>query len=179
MGDPCDVLIARHEPDGRLAGIACRAEHRAFVNGHEASLGYIGQIRVSEGFRGHWLVQRGAPLFRDAGPRDLLYFGVIAGENARARELLVGARPPGGLHAVRVCGLTTCAILLRPRRAYHAHGVDVRSCSSATLPAVVSFLRAVRSATAVLPGVHARGLLRRPDAARASARRRDGRLAKR
>ena len=26
MGDPCDVLVARHQPDGQLAGIACRAE---------------------------------------------------------------------------------------------------------------------------------------------------------
>ena len=47
MGDPCDVLVARHQPDGRLAGIACRAERRAYLNGQESPLGYIGQIRVA------------------------------------------------------------------------------------------------------------------------------------
>ena len=33
MGDPCDVFIARQRLDGALAGIACRAERLAFVNG--------------------------------------------------------------------------------------------------------------------------------------------------
>ena len=64
MGDPCDVLVARHRPDGQLAGMACRAEHRAYLNGREAPLGYIGQIRVAPDFRGHWLVQRGARIFK-------------------------------------------------------------------------------------------------------------------
>ena len=141
MGDPCDVLIARHRPDGRLAGIACRAERRAFVNGRESPLGYIGQIRVAPGFRGHWLVHRGAKWFREASPPGLLYMGVVAGENPRARALLVGARPPGGPRAVRVCGLTTCAILLRPRRVLRSPGVEVRPGAPETLGEIVEFLR--------------------------------------
>jgi len=141
MGDPCDVLIARHRLDGRLAGIACRAERRAYLNGRESPLGYVGQIRVTPGFRGHWLVHRGAKRFREASPPGLLYVGVVAGENPRARGLLVGARPPGGPHATRVCGLTTCAILLRPRRALPAPGVDVRPGSPETLGEIVRFLR--------------------------------------
>jgi hypothetical protein len=76
MGDPCDVLVARHRRDGRLAGIGCRAERRAFINGQEARLGYIGQIRVREGFRGTWLVQRGADWFKEASAPGLLNFGV-------------------------------------------------------------------------------------------------------
>jgi len=139
MGDPCDVLVARHA--GRLAGIACRAERRAFVNGRESALGYIGQIRVAADFRGHWLVHRGAKWFQAASPPGLLYVGVISGDNSRARILLVGARPPGGLHARRVCGLTTCAILLRPRRALRAPGVDVLPGSPETLGEIVAFLR--------------------------------------
>ncbi len=141
MGNPCDVLIARHRPDGRLAGIACRAERRAHVNGRESPLGYIGQIRVAPGFRGHWLVHRGAKWFREASPPGLLYVGVIAGENPRARALLVGARPPGGPRAVRVCGLTTCAILLRPQRALRTPGVDVQPGSHQMLGEIVEFLR--------------------------------------
>jgi len=141
MGDPCDVLVARHRPDGQLAGMACRAENRAYLNGREAPLGYIGQIRVAPDFRGHWLVQRGAKIFKEASPPGLLYVGVIAGENPRARELLVGARLPGGLYARRVCGLTTCAILLRPLRALRVPGIDLQSGSPESLGEIVEFLR--------------------------------------
>lgn len=141
MGDLCDVLIGRHRLDGRLAGIGCRAERRAYVNGRESPLGYIGQIRVAPEFRGRWLVHRGAKWFKEASPPGLLYMGVIAGENPRARELLVGTRLPGSPHATRVCGLTTCAILLRPRRSPHVTGVDVRPGAPETLGEIVEFLR--------------------------------------
>ncbi len=141
MGDPCDVLVARERDGGVLAGIACRAEHRAFVNGAETILGYIGQIRVAPGARGNWLVHRGAKLFRDAGAPGLLYAGVIATDNPRARDLLVGRRPPLGLRAVRVSGLTTCAILLRPRHAPRIRGLDVVPASAGRIADVVDFLR--------------------------------------
>lgn len=140
MGDVCAVLVARDLRDGRLAGMACRAERSGFVNGRETRVGYIGQIRVAESFRGRWLVQRGAEAFREAGDPGLLYFGVIASENPRARQVLVGARPPGGLQASRVSGLNTCAILLRRRRAARAPGVDVRPAAREELPEVVGFL---------------------------------------
>ncbi len=141
MGDPCDVLIARHKPDGQLAGIACRAERQAYINGQESPLGYIGQIRVAPEFQGSWLVHRGAKWFKDASPPGLLYMGVIASENPRARELLVGARLPTGLHATHVSGLTTCAILLRPIRIFRVPGVDVKPGAPETLEAIVAFLR--------------------------------------
>ena len=80
MGDPCDVLVARQRLDGALAGIVCRAEHPAFVNGHEMRVGYIGQIRIAPDFRGRWLVQRGAQRLRELSPPGLWYFGVIARE---------------------------------------------------------------------------------------------------
>jgi len=141
MGDPCDILIARHRPDGQLAGIACRAEHQAYLNGQEARLGYIGQIRAAAAYRGHWLVHQGEKWFRQAGPPELLYFGVIASENPRARRLLVGARPPGGLFTRHMGGLTSCSIILRPRRAQQAPGVDVLPGSPETLEEIVAFLR--------------------------------------
>ena len=141
MGDPCDVLIARHRPDGQLAGIACRAEQRAYLNGEVAPLGYIGQIRIAPSYRGHWLVSLGAECVKEASPPGLFYFGVIASENPRARQLLVGSRPPGGLHTRHICGLTTCAILLRPKRAQRTPGVDVLPGSGETLAEIVAFLR--------------------------------------
>jgi hypothetical protein len=141
MGDSCDVLVARHRQDGQLAGIACRAEHRAFLNGQESSLGYIGQIRVALPFRGHWLVNLGAEWFKNASPPGLLYFGVIASENPRARQYLVGSRPPANLYTRHICGLTTCAILLHPSRAQRAPGIEVHLGSTETLAEIVAFLR--------------------------------------
>jgi hypothetical protein len=141
MGDSCDVLIARHRQDGQLAGIACRAERRAYLNGQESSLGYIGQIRVVPSFRGHWLVHLGAELFREASPPGLLYFGVIASENPRARQLLVGSRPPGNLYTRHIGGLTTCAILLRPLPVQSTPGIEVLPGTPETLTEIVKFLR--------------------------------------
>jgi hypothetical protein len=141
MGDTCDVLIARHRQDGQLGGIACRAERRAFLNGQESQLGYIGQIRVAQPYRGQWLVNLGAEWFMEASPPGLLYFGVIARENDRARQYLVGSRPPASLHTRHICGLTTCAILLRPRPVHGTPGVDVLPGSSGSLAEIVAFLR--------------------------------------
>ncbi|MCD6426180.1 MAG: hypothetical protein J7L35_11855, partial [Anaerolineales bacterium] len=141
MGDSCDVLLVRQRSDGQLAGIACRAERRVYINGQESAVGYIGQIRVSESFRGNWLLHRGAKWFKDFSPPGLLYTGVIASENPRARELLVGARMPGGLQFARKWGLTTCAILLRPRRVPRTPGVEIQPGSFETLGEITAYLR--------------------------------------
>ena len=141
MGDPCDVLLVRQRSDGQLAGIACRAERRVYINRQESAVGYIGQIRVSEGFRGNWLVHRGAKWFKDLSPPGLLYTGVIASENPRARELLVGARMPGGLQVAGKWGLTTCAILLRQRRVHRTPGVEILPGSLETLGEITAYLR--------------------------------------
>lgn len=141
MGDPCDVLIVRHRPDGQLAGIACRAERRAYINGRESSLGYIGQARVAPEFQGNRLIQRGAKRFRGVSPADLLYMGVIASDNPRAREVFVGAWLPEDLHTTHVCGLTTCAMLLRPLRTYHVPGIKVQHGSQESLEEIVGFLQ--------------------------------------
>jgi hypothetical protein len=141
MGDPCDVFVGR-SADGRLAGILCRAEHPAYVNGVETRIGYIGQIRVADGFRGRWLLHRSMALFRDASPAGMLYMGVIARENPRARGALLDRRPPGGLRSVRLSGLTTCAIMLRARRPVRVPGLQVTTAAEVGAEAVASFLRA-------------------------------------
>jgi len=141
MGDPCDVLLVRQQSDGQLAGIACRTERRAYLNRQESALGYIGQIRVAEGFRGNWIVHRGAKWFKDISPPNLLYIGVIASENPRARKLLVGPRLPGGLQVAGKWGITTCAILLRSRRVLRIPGIEVQPGSLETLGVIAAYLR--------------------------------------
>jgi len=141
MGDPCDVIVGRHLPSGALAGMACRAERSSFVNGVETRTGYLGQIRIAEGYRGNWLIQRGARLARELSPPGLVYLGVIARENPRARRALIERRPPGGLRAVRLSGLTTCAIPLRGHVPRPVAGIRVGCASDAMLPQVVAFLR--------------------------------------
>jgi hypothetical protein len=156
MGDPCDVLIARHLPGGELAGVLCRAERAAFVNGREERIGYLGQIRAAAPYRGRWLLQRGMALFRRRSPAGLLYFGVMARENPRARGVLVEGRPPGGLRAARLAGWTTSALLLRrglrgagPGRADRGPvdrgrkdaGVELEPGSLDSIEEIVAFLR--------------------------------------
>lgn len=143
MGDPCEVFVARNRPDGRLAGIACRAERRTYINGEERTTGYIGQIRVAEEFRGNWLIQQGARIVRKRSEPGLIYLGVIARENPRARAALIERRPPAGVHAVHLSGLTTCALILRQhhRPPKPEEGIVVGQASPALMPQVVAFLR--------------------------------------
>jgi hypothetical protein len=134
-------VVVRDLREGRLAGFGCRAERRAFVNGRETRIGYIGQIRAAEGYRGRWLVQRAMAWLRERGPAGMLYVGVVARENPRARELLVGRRTPGAPRRTRLAGLTTCAILLRPRRPARVPGVAIERGTPGTIPEIVAFLR--------------------------------------
>lgn len=168
MGDPCDVLIARHLPDGALAGMLCRAEREAFVNGREEHIGYIGQIRAAEPFRGRWLLQRGLPLFRRRSPPGMLYFGVMARENPRARGVLIERRPPGGPQAARVSGWTTDAIVLRRpdgRRGGRAgrsdtgDRVEIQRGSLDRIEEIVAFLRRIGSRRQLFPAYHVEDFL--------------------
>lgn len=139
MGDSCEVLIAR-EPGGPLAAMGCRAESRAYINGQESQLGYIGQIRVADGYRGLWLIQRGAEWFREASNAGLVYFGVIASDNPRARKLLTADRLPGGIHVRRMTGITTMAFILRRQRIPQSRAIEVLQGSGTQLKEILGFL---------------------------------------
>jgi hypothetical protein len=141
MGDPCDVLVGRDPATGALAGIACRAERRAFVNGEERRIGYVGQIRVAPAYRGSWLPHRAMAFWARISPPGMLYEGVVARENHRAAGVLVGRRAPGRLRALRLAGLTTCAILLRPRRIAVPGDLEAVTAREMGMSAVVAFLR--------------------------------------
>jgi hypothetical protein len=141
MGDPCDVLIARHLPDGELAGLMCRSERWAFVNGRETRIGAIGQIRIAERFQGRWLLQRGWRAFGRLGSPDLLYVGVVARDNPRARGTLAGRRVPGAPAVTRLAGMTTLALVLHRHQPSAIRGCTIEPGSRATIEEIVAFLR--------------------------------------
>lgn len=96
MGDFWQVVVARHLPTGEIAGVGCRAVRTLFVNGHAQRVGYLGQMRVDEKFRGQWLVTQGyrfiAGLHRDGRCRG--YLTTIVAGNTEAERLLVAAPRP-------------------------------------------------------------------------------------
>jgi hypothetical protein len=93
-GDDCRILVARTAEDGEVVGVACRSARHVFVNGREQRLGYLGQLRVDERFRGRWLVSRGFSLLRqlhDVDPVPAYLISIIGG-NPEATAVLVEKR---------------------------------------------------------------------------------------
>jgi predicted N-acetyltransferase YhbS len=92
-GEDCRVLVARSDR-GEIVGVACRSERNVFVNGHEQRLGYLGQLRVDERFRGRWLVSRGFSLLREMHMASAVpaYLTAIVGGNPQATGVLVEKR---------------------------------------------------------------------------------------
>ena len=115
MGRFCQVVIARHQPGGEIAGVMCRGSRPHFVNGQVEELGYIGQLRVAESYRGLWLLSRGLPFFRElhADGRTQAYFGVISDENRVARGVLVEHPRHRFPTAREVARIYTAGIILR------------------------------------------------------------------
>jgi len=69
-GDDCQILVARTKEDAEVVGVACRSIRQVFLNGNEQRLGYLGQLRVDDRFRGRWLVSRGFSLLRQLHEND-------------------------------------------------------------------------------------------------------------
>ncbi len=149
MGPFCQVLVARHLPSGEVAAVASRSTRPLFINGQVEEVGYIGQLRVDERFRGRWLVSGGFRFFHQlhADGRVAGYLTTIIEGNSQAQGLLVD-------HARRhfpvyreVDRLCTVAIILRQawfRRVplpSQEGEVEVKRATSADLPAIVAFLR--------------------------------------
>ena len=141
QGDRCDVLIARHQPDGALAALMVRAERRVFINGEAARVAYIGQIRVAPRFRGRWLMQRAVLELSQLRDATLPCFGVIATDNPIARGTIAGRRPPGAPRLERVARLRSQAYLLHDRRHRRRPSLPVESCQEAMLDELVAFLQ--------------------------------------
>ncbi len=142
QGDPCDVLIARHLPDHELAGVMVRAERRVYLDGREARVAYIGQIRIAPRFQGRWLMQRAVLELASLHDRSVPYLGVIASDNPVALGTITGKRVPGAARVARVARLRSLAYVLHDR--FHTRGprIGTEAAGRAQLPEVAAFLRA-------------------------------------
>ncbi len=143
LGPLCQVLVARHRPDGGVVGVAARAVRPVFVNGQVEEVGYITDLRVDPRFRGRWLAWRFLRGLRDlhADGRVGGYLALIADENAEARGVLVD-HPRPSLPTFREIGrLTSLALLLRRPKPPLGSRHRVSPATRADLPGIVGFLR--------------------------------------
>lgn len=113
------VLVAR--ADDQVVGVACRDVRPLYINGEVQQVGYLGQLRVDQTFRGRWLVLRGFKmlheLHRAAPPRG--YVTTIIEGNDEAEGVLVHkARGPMPRYR-RIDRLVTLA--LRPQKSHRSH----------------------------------------------------------
>lgn len=118
-GDNCRTLVARTE-DNQIVGVACASARNVFINGREQRLGYLGQLRVDERFRGRWLVSRGFSLLRQLhhGMGVPAYLTAIVGGNDEAAAVLVEKRRKSFPEFHPVADYCTLAIDVgRPRSA--------------------------------------------------------------
>jgi hypothetical protein len=141
-GQSFQVVVARHEPTGELAGVVCRAKRRVWINGQAEEVGYLSGGRVDERFRGRWLVPRGLRFLGDLDATDpvSVYLATITGENREARGLLVDKPRPGFPRFEEVGRLYTAVIPVRERPVSRDQADGVRSAVPEDLPRIVSFL---------------------------------------
>jgi len=101
-GDEYRILVARSQPDADVVGVACRSVRRVFVNGREQRIGYLGQLRIDERYRGRWLVSRGFAILEAMHRTDPLpaYLVSIVDGNDEAAGILV-RKPRGGFPRLR------------------------------------------------------------------------------
>jgi hypothetical protein len=141
-GHNYQVVVARHEPTGELAGVVCRTKRRVWIDGQKVEVGYLSGGRIDERFRGRWLVPRGLRFLGDLDATDAapVYLATITGENREARGLLVEKPRPGFPRFEEVGRLYTAVIPIRARLLTRDRANGVRSAVPEDLPRIVSFL---------------------------------------
>lgn len=143
MGHFCQVGVARHRPSGQVVGVACRATRSLFVNGQVEEVGYLGQLRVDERFRGRWLASSAMRFLRQlhADGRVTGYLATITEGNLVASGILVH-RPRRHFPTFReVDRLCTLAIILRGPKAVPRSPFDICRGSEEDLGAIVAYFR--------------------------------------
>jgi len=128
-GQDVQVVVAREEAEG-VVGFACRSTREMFINGMPERLGYLGQLRIDQNYRGRWLVSKGFSLLRELHEQDPVpayLVSVVAGNNEAEGVLIHKARRsfPAFRH---VADFSTLAIALsRPKPCFSG---DLAPCSA-------------------------------------------------
>lgn len=140
------VLVAR-AGDGAIAGVACRSVRHVYINGCPERIGYLGQLRIDERFRGRWLVSRGFSLLADIDRADPVpaYLVSIVDGSDEATAILVRKRRASFPVFHQVARYQTLALPVRRRHGPSAPAAttpdEVVAGSADQLPDVVEFLR--------------------------------------
>ncbi|HEX7288554.1 MAG TPA: hypothetical protein VF532_20385 [Candidatus Angelobacter sp.] len=142
-GEDCRILVARAAEDGEVVGVACRSVRHVFVNGREQRLGYLGQLRVDERFRGRWLVARGFRLLRQIHDEDPVpaYLASIIGGNPEAAGVLVGRRRKSFPNFHTVADYCTLAIDVQRPKGPVLCNARISPASTAEAAELAEFLR--------------------------------------
>lgn len=139
-GDDYRIVVAAD--DDRVVGVACRSTRRVYVNGAETRIGYLGQLRIDEGYRGRWLVSRGFSLLREIDRADPLpaYLVSIIEDNEEALDVLIRRRRRSFPTFHQVASYHTVAITLKSRK--RARKQQIVAASHDDLSEISRFLRA-------------------------------------
>jgi hypothetical protein len=91
MGPFSQVGVCRYVPDGRLAGLSCRATRPMFVNGQVEEVGYLGQLRIAREHQGRGVLSGAFRMLREwhADGRVAGYITTIIADNRVAEGVLV------------------------------------------------------------------------------------------
>jgi len=140
-GSDHQILIARSE-EGEIVGVACRSVRRVFLNGLEQRIGYLGQLRIDERYRGRWLVSRGFAMLEQLHRADPLpaYLASIVDGNREATGVLVEKprrRTPSFRETARYL---TLAIWIGRAKPVAVQGVEIVAGSDDQLDEVARFL---------------------------------------
>jgi hypothetical protein len=140
-GEDYRILVARPADGEDVVGVACRSVRRVFLNGREQRIGYLGQLRVDERYRGRWLVSRGFARLEQMQRADPLpaYLVSIVDGNDEATAVLVQKARRGFPEFLEVARYVTLA--LRVRRSRFLAGLWASATDTAGLEASATALR--------------------------------------
>jgi hypothetical protein len=148
-GDRHDTIAARLEGEQlRLVGLGTRSVRKAFVNGEERRLGYLGQVRVDPGYRrGMAVLKRGFGKLKELHDADDVpfYTTSIVEDNEAARRVLTRGWKGLPTYRERERFVTLVIPTWRRRPEIHSSRFAMREATEADLPRIAACLRQIWS----------------------------------
>src|SRR5713101_6510079 len=142
-GEDCRILVARAGDQGDVVAVTCRSTRRMYINGREQRLGYFGQLRIDQRFRGRWIVSKGFSALKQLHDSDPLqaYVAAIVDGNREAVGVLV-QKPRKRFPAFHaVADYCTFAIDVRRPKPPLACNARIWAAGPDQLAEIVRFLR--------------------------------------